>query len=459
MLIRSHLRFVPPSLPILFLSACQFLQVQPTADNRPSDANSLPVRNAAFNLKADGYQQPEMLTFPLMVQLQAMTPLQTLPKGKMLDVNLTTTTGRLGHDEIRVPANGAFRVAFQAGKNFKILDSEATDGLAIVQLPEDSYSGYVGAEITDTSRLVVEDKFYYVKQEILPGGTTPIDLNGKKPAMQFYQFGARSLPIPSSWRNPDGQNLVLSFSNQGVNQAAMRWYPSSMSAQTPPGIKEIGPAGGIIELPGVAKFEIPPSALSTNHFISMTQVLSAPNRRLKCSGNQVLQTCTRGEEYLSGVVKIEPLGLDLSVPSSLSLEVDYKRYEGVPSQLVGVLATTDLSGSKDMPPFFYKQDVFIGEPVVLKKLAYFAKVIDSRLFEAVNQGNVGAEFGVKPNSFTSSRYFDSQYFRIVSMLGNEITEIEGRMLSKYFEKAYAAYNQLGVTKLTFTQKSGDPRKG
>ncbi|MEZ0373245.1 MAG: hypothetical protein ACAI44_29405 [Candidatus Sericytochromatia bacterium] len=332
--------------------------------------------NSGFQVTAA--DTPEMLTFPLLVPLQPLTPVQVLPSGKDLEIKLVAS-GRAGHNEIRMPASGDFKVAFVPGSRLKVIDDDATDGIATVEVPAGTYDGYVGADVTGSCKLTVEDRFYYLKQEIIPGGTTPIAQKGQNPPLQFYQLGTRQLPMPANWNIQDMNYGILNFSNQGASQATVRWYASTKAVAMPVGMKEIGPAGGTIDLPNVAKLDIPPGALEQPTVVRISQALQAASKRIYCPNPNFPKRCFDGFRFISPIAKIEPLTQTLKVPATLMVLVEPKYKTMMTPGIMEMYGMPDLlnpnaisfAGYMAEPEDFVFRD--FDQAVKIKEFSNFAK--------------------------------------------------------------------------------------
>lgn len=227
------------------------------------------------------------------------------------------------NDRVFIPETGAFNLTFQAGGDYQVLDGDARDGNAIVQMPREVLAAYLkvrGKFSRDahkqfpaiTRKLSYADPLYYVKQDL----TREKKRHGKQ---TWLSLGNRTLPIPTDWRSVDGDKYILKFNNQGVTRVVMRWYPTKGNAVVtyPPGLNLIGPAGGVVELPGVGKLEIPVGAIATPTVVRMTQMFNA----ISMPGSER----TMGYDYISPVVKIEPFQLQLTKSAKLYLPTDMQR--------------------------------------------------------------------------------------------------------------------------------------
>lgn len=133
---------------------------------------------------------------------------------------------------------------------------------------------------------------------------------------KWWSMGTRSLPVPVDWKSDNGTNQVFDLTNQGVTDFVIRWVKTpGQPASFPPGIKEIGPEGGTVDLMGVAKLEILPNSLPTKSTIILRQNLSAPlNIGYKDSGKLYIK-----DFYAGPVVSVFPEGLTFNKPAKLKI--------------------------------------------------------------------------------------------------------------------------------------------
>ncbi len=423
--LRFHLRCQgKPLLPLwllaLFLASCQLIpSAAPPRSQALKAADILPAFSTKSETPAGQY---EMLTFPSLVppqKLEAVSP--PLKTGTWFKLHFSTLPHKKPNKpkHIQVPEQGAFELTLQPGPEFKLLDANASDGLAVVQVPADVYQGYLrlaGEPATLAPRsLEYEDPLYYVKHtlgrndneprfnqsftllgqndtklqltsrcspepeihriwqvhnptaqpvpytweikdsdqegsEVAPPGDSYLEtqteaagknalvlkVNGQKqdslaskrdrcapgqePAAQtskWWNLGSRALPTPPSW-NLQQNGYTLKLKNQGITDFTVRLVrrPGEQLAM-PLGMKEVGPAGGTVELPGVARLEIPAGALSENKMVKLSQLLQVPSRKRLCVNPNDPTRCNNGYVFATAIVKLEPLGLDLNQHAKL----------------------------------------------------------------------------------------------------------------------------------------------
>ncbi|MGE3724272.1 MAG: hypothetical protein AB7I41_01880 [Candidatus Sericytochromatia bacterium] len=290
----------------------------------------------------------------------------------------------------------------------------------------------------------MSDDLYYVKDTLSSKQGKLLDLN------RWFLLGVRPLPVPSDWYNPDGQKLVLKFKTDTVKEFQMAWWTTNQQAAYPPGIKQIGSAGGTVELPGVAKLDLPAGALSAPTVVVMRQQKEVASRKKYCPNPHDPQDCALGWVFAAPIVKIEPLGLKLNQPAKLNLPIyDYfKRYDPLSQQ--------DVATANILEPFSWVY------------FPYLAKRTDVRKFSDITHHNFPLwiqEFAYfsKQQHYTPSvdQFFESESFKIQSYnptcqkkgtFQREITEHfyisdnDGEAcpeamdsIKKYLENAYSVY--------------------
>jgi len=229
-----------------------------------------------------------------------------------------------GPQQIQIPATGSFRLEVQVGEKFAILDGDARDGLAQLQLPAGQLDTLLKLETTGQARLKLEDRLYAVSDEVQTS--------------EWQHVGLRPLPVPANWYEPEGK-LVLYFTTQQVEAFQISWVSKTAQAALPPGIKEIGSEGGVVELPGVASLNIPAGALSQPTVIRMRQQMEAASHQLYCPNPYIPDECFDGWVFASPIVRIDPLELELHHPVQLDLPIYefFERYApiGIESRAIG----------------------------------------------------------------------------------------------------------------------------
>jgi len=367
--------FKPVSAALLasFLAACSLIPPAQQSSQRQIQARQNLVQTAADT----GQKPPEKVTFPSMVKT---TPLDTnLPadKNDQLNAALEQALAEKPAEEgfhvqnqnlpqvfilrfmaetknlkqqVKIPENGAFQLVLEAGtgKKLEILDGDGSDGQATIRLPQHTYEAllHLQGPWQPNSSLEVNDELYYVQDTLTSKQGKPIDLN------RWFLLGVRPLPVPSDWYNPDGQKLVLKFKTDTVKEFQMAWWTTNQQAAYPPGIKQIGPAGGTVELPGVAKLDLPAGALSAPTVVVMRQQKEVASRKDYCPYEDDPNKCYLGWVFAAPIVKIEPLGLKLNKPAPLDLPI-YKFFERYSPRSIGSVGSLDINNTFSWQYFPY----------------------------------------------------------------------------------------------------------
>jgi outer membrane protein assembly factor BamB len=149
---------------------------------------------------------------------------------------------------------------------------------------------------------------------------------GEEPGVSiWWKLGVRPFPIPATWNA--GSDYTLEFQPQNIPAFTLRWIKSQASAPDfPPGLAEIGPAGGNVDLPGVAKLAVPAGAVNQKTLFRISQVSQAMGLQTQCESRILAaESCVPGFDFASALVKLEPFKLQLNTPASLTLVVDSAR--------------------------------------------------------------------------------------------------------------------------------------
>lgn len=259
--------------------------------------------------------EPKKLTFSSKAVISTFTDTFKLPEGKHEKIELSTDNVN-GNFKIKIPNNSEFKVIFKKSNSFKIVDNDATDGLAIVNMPEDIMDGYIKlqdqSQSNSSDKLTIEDKLYYSKQDLSVLSSSEKD--------KWYKLGSKPFPVPNDWHNDDGNDYILRFNNSGIKKAEMRWFKNDKT-DYPNGIKEVGIEGGTVELSGIGKIEIPEGALTQKTTVVLKQELES---------KEIIVRTMKGHEFVeddpaSPLLRIEPMGLKLNKQALVYIETDKAR--------------------------------------------------------------------------------------------------------------------------------------
>lgn len=274
-------------------------------------ANYNHIKLASAQIEEEKKLEPKTLTFSQKAITHKLKIKSKLPKLKYTKLELSTETSN-DISKIKIPETGNFKITFDKGDKFEITDRDATDGNATVQLPESVMEGFIKVqdevESNTTKKLTFEDKLYYNNQEL------------KNDTSNWYQIGKRPFPVPSNWYSEDGNKYVLRFNNSGIKKAEFRWFKAD-KVEFPNGIKEIGREGGVVELKGVGRIELPQGALKDKTVVVLKEELQS---------KEIVVTDEYFESFTpydpaSPLMRIEPLGLKLNKPALVYVETDKAR--------------------------------------------------------------------------------------------------------------------------------------
>jgi hypothetical protein len=377
---------------ILMLFACQpLLSLQ---SQTSSDKPSISVIQANEMVLAEGSRR-QMLTMPSLVKTQtmsipssgesqALSPLFKLSSAQGISLqpgtHLVTFHSRPTHPQhqIKMPVTGGFRLVLMAGPQAKILDGDATDGEARLQLPQGTWDTLLHLPNTwgNQSRLRVQDRFYYVDEQV----SSPLQAN-------ILRLGTRPLPVPQDWHSPDGNTFVLNFNTQQASHFQLLWRTRSEPPAFPPGVAQMGPDGGVLELPGVARLEMPPGALNESTIVRMSQLLKAPDRSIICHPDG--DECNSGVDFASAIVQLQPMGLKLTKVAKLDIPTNKVRLGNNHPSMILYSATITLDPDDWVyEPFMgFFEDQLVDDlslvsddvPFAVLQFAYFSKFIGTHI--------------------------------------------------------------------------------
>lgn len=366
-----------------------------------SDMLKNPSEKICIATNTNQIVEPPILTFESKVVNQPLQKVFKLPEGDGIELSFITKPEKDDKKKIKIPLNGKFQLVFEKAssvskkkeddddKKATIIDNDATDGTATIQLPESIMEGFIKVqnEETNVSKLTVEDKLYYSKTDL-----TELKPNEKKEDKEkCYRLGSKIFPVPDDFHSDDGSKYILRFENTGTKTFAMKWYKSN-KVDYPIGTAEITPEkGGVVELQGVGRLEIPVGAVDKPTIISMKQELTAPE--IFVSGNGFY---SNNRDYLSSVVKLEPFGLKLNKPAKIHLETDKARLGNNSYKVIDWYESQDKLLWQEIMDTLV--DNFFDDPnnlkddfmVTLNELGYVSKQIEKFMKPDSNYNNIRA---------------------------------------------------------------------
>ncbi|MFN8670582.1 MAG: hypothetical protein U0457_00675 [Candidatus Sericytochromatia bacterium] len=200
---------------------------------------------------------------------------------------------------------------------------------------------------------------------------------GEKEEGTWYKLGKRAVSIPSEWKADNGNNYVLNFKNEGISNFILRGYKqdNANDFSYPDGVNLIGVKGGVVELTGVGKLELPEGALDKDTFISMKQELQAYQYIIYSGEHPTVY------DYISPVIKIEPFGLKLNKTAKIYAETDIKRlgdnhpYVLKDSGSFSIDKKKWITSYDIFPDGIKKLDWKTNFPATINQLGFFAKFI------------------------------------------------------------------------------------
>ncbi len=181
----------------------------------------------------------------------------------------TRVPRRIRSYQVKIPTSGQFELKLKEGSRYKVLDNDATDGQAVIQMPASTLKTWMhlNRNWRSDSELKVEDPLYYLSDTLSSARKQWFSRT------RWLSMGLRPLPVPSEWKSPQGNDFVLNMTAKNVSSFSMIWLQQkNKQASYPPGIKEIGPEGGIVELPGIITLQIPENALDSKQIIRIEQM-------------------------------------------------------------------------------------------------------------------------------------------------------------------------------------------
>lgn len=490
------------------LTACQFI---PSTFIEPHSNNQTGFVLASYGGPSAGPSptpNPNLITFPSLVQPQSFAPVNNpdtnskfwwirfvVPKEVPPQAPETEISGSDEDDEpaqsaeesaqdappdnaphkhrIWINENGNFSLTLKAGNKFEVTDNDARDGSATVVLPSELLAGFLQVQGPKSKeekknkpainrKLTVNESLYYVSQSVSRNAPSA----GKQ---SWLKMGKRPFPLPATW-NSGASSYVFNFTNEGVQKFVTRWY-RTQTGQTPDypvGIKEIGSSGGVINLPGVAKLEIPVGALSAPTTVKLSQALQGLTREKECHISEQTSTCFPGWVYVSPIVKIEPLNLQLATPARLTQSL-LPEADNHPPLSVGPMGSEDPLVNKfypqdsltEPPEIVEDEQVSLDMATMISQFMYITKMAPVLPFSSSDQNFHVAQAvtqstppphcpflntkGYDPNDITGNLQNMPGHFRINDISrGHCLPSVALTNAETYLEKAYNYYVGLSM---------------
>jgi hypothetical protein len=142
-----------------------------------------------------------------------LAPVAKLPAGSGIHLDFRAqTAGAPASGKISYVDGAPFTVRFVDGARFEVIDADARDGEAVVQLPAGIYDGYMGTSGKPDGQLGIEDPIYRLSD-------TWFSTGGKR---DWAHLGLRRMPLAASYGLGDYR---LTLDPQGISQFTARWFP------------------------------------------------------------------------------------------------------------------------------------------------------------------------------------------------------------------------------------------
>lgn len=201
------------------------------------------------NVNSNGFQLKAVSSAPP----SRLTPIKKPVSGKRFRLHFNTKPIKNPKKpkHIQISENGSFELLLQAGTPFKLLDANATDGRAMVQLPPDVYRGYLrlaGLPATQAVRsLGYEDPLYKIVDTLgrndghpRPNGSFNIQTQN---ASHKLDITPRCSEEPESYRiwqiyNPQSEPVLYDWEIKNSDQEGTEEAPPGLSyleTETEPG--------------------------------------------------------------------------------------------------------------------------------------------------------------------------------------------------------------------------------
>ncbi len=326
---------------------------------------------------------------------------QTFNQRRLFLAQFKTGNRRMRSYQVKIPTTGQFELRLKEGNRYKILDNDATDGTAVIQMPAATLKTFIhlNRNWRSDSELKVEDPLYYLSDTLSSARKQWFSRT------RWLSMGLRPLPVPSEWGSPHGNDFVLNMTSTNVSAFSMVWLQKNAEPAPPPfGTKEIGPEGGTVELPGVGKLEIPAGALSQNVTVRLSQKREHPRiveYKDRLSGESYYY------DYLGPIIKIEPMGLTLNKEANLYLNFNQSDIDRLGNNDPGVIKWAYFSENASpgiiggfLEPLSSNDTVY--SPRKIKAFSHVSRLIS---------GDISPEDGLQKFSSVSEGFSTSQFTR------------------------------------------------
>lgn len=222
---------------------------------------------------------------------------------------------------VQIPTTGEFKLVVKAGERFTLVDNNATDGTASITLPQCTFNAalQIQGPKSPNSKLDINDQLYHVK-----------DTLNTSQRNKWMSIGLRPIPVPTNWHSEDGNDFVLRFKNQDIQSFNIIWKNEKKKAPFPPGINEIGPEGGVVELPGVCLIKFAAGDIKKPTVFSIKQKLAFSS--WSQIGGGAIGNYVGPIVSVFPIMEIENYKNPKEQYSTIQLNVDKKTVESFPSR-------------------------------------------------------------------------------------------------------------------------------
>ncbi len=264
-----------------------------------------------------------------------------------------------------------FEVFFRKGPVYRVSGRTNHDDKVIIQIPFDTFKVYLFFKPkTLDEKLEIEDSLYHVSDTL---GKNDFFVSDQ----HFLNLGLRTLPIPKTWKNSSGSDLRVAFRSRNVSSFKLLILrEESKLPLPPPGIKEIGPDGGTLELPGVGRVEIPEGALDRKVTVRLSQKTVFLKVIASVSAFERIPAYTY-HDYVSAIMKIEPMGQRLKKTALVYLDIDKQRVGANSPGVVDWVVFNEYTPLNEIVTSAYaKLPKKHSEPLKITSFSYVTRVID-----------------------------------------------------------------------------------